>query len=210
MNTVVLLGDSIFDNGVYVPGGPSVVEHLNRCLPKGTIARLLAVDGSIAASVAGQLKKLPSEATHLVVSAGGNDALGNCGLVLHETATSFRQVMTELAKVRAEFEREYRAMLEAVLAHRKPTVVCTVYDAVPGLEPCLTAALCLFNDVILRHSARAGVPVIDLRAICTEVSDYAPSSPIEPSGPGGGKIARAIARVLAEHDFAVGGCKVYC
>lgn len=209
MNTVVLLGDSIFDNGVYVSGGPSVVEQLNRCLPKGSIARLSAVDGSIAASVAGQLKKLPNEATHLIVSAGGNDALGNCGLVLHETASSFREVMTALAGVRAEFEREYRAMLDLVLEQRMPTVVCTIYDAVPGLEPCLTAALCLFNDVILRHAARVGVPVIDLRTICTEATDYAASSPIEPSVLGGGKIARAIARVLAEHDFADGGCRVY-
>jgi hypothetical protein len=25
---VVLLGDSIFDNGRYVPGGPAVIDHL--------------------------------------------------------------------------------------------------------------------------------------------------------------------------------------
>jgi hypothetical protein len=28
----VLLGDSIFDNGRYVPGGPAVIEQLRRCL----------------------------------------------------------------------------------------------------------------------------------------------------------------------------------
>ena len=29
---LVLLGDSIFDNAAYVPGGPSVIEHLRRIL----------------------------------------------------------------------------------------------------------------------------------------------------------------------------------
>jgi hypothetical protein len=209
MNSIVLLGDSIFDNRVYVPGEPAVVDHLNRSLPAGSTATLLAVDGSIAASVEGQLKRLPSDATHLIVSAGGNDALGNCGLILNEVASSFRQVMTELATVRAEFEIEYRAMLENVLSLRKPTVVLTIYDAVPGLEACLRAALALFNDVILRQAAGYAIPVIDLRAICTEASDYAASSPIEPSNLGGAKIARTIARVVAEHDFSTRSCRVY-
>ena len=69
--------------------------------------------------------------------------------------------------------------------------------------------LCLFNDVILREAARAGAPVVDLRLVCTEAADYARSSPIEPSAVGGGKIARAISRVMAGHDFAGGNCRVY-
>ena len=46
MNHVFLLGDSIFDNGRDVPGGPSVIEHLRRCLPSGLRATLLAKDGA--------------------------------------------------------------------------------------------------------------------------------------------------------------------
>ena len=33
MNHVILLGDSIFDNDRYVPGGPSVIQHVQRNLP---------------------------------------------------------------------------------------------------------------------------------------------------------------------------------
>jgi hypothetical protein len=51
-----------------------------------------------------------------------------------------------------------------------------------------------FNDVILRTAFQWHLPVIDLRLICTEASDYA--NPIEPSGSGGAKIARAIAGAL--------------
>src|SRR3712207_8799829 len=42
---VVLLGDSIFDNGVYVSGGPDVVRQLRDELPPGWQATLRAIDG---------------------------------------------------------------------------------------------------------------------------------------------------------------------
>jgi hypothetical protein len=75
MKHVVLLGDSIFDNAAYVRGGPSVIEQLRKKLPDQWAATLSAVDGSVLENVHGQLKRLPTDASHLVVSAGGNDAL---------------------------------------------------------------------------------------------------------------------------------------
>src|SRR5687767_4573555 len=98
MNHVVLLGDSIFDNAVYVPGGPSVIEQLGTSLGRDWQATLLAVDGHVAADVAGQLAGLPTDATHLVISAGGNDALGHSGL-LTEPASSAAEVFDRLAEV---------------------------------------------------------------------------------------------------------------
>jgi hypothetical protein len=198
---VVLLGDSIFDNGVYVPGGPSVIENLQGALPPGWRATLLAVDGAVVESVSRQLERLPDDATHLVVSVGGNDALGFGSFVLHQRAGSVAEVLSRLAEVRAGFERQYRQMLSSVLARNKPTAVCTIYDAIPGLGPAETAGLCLFNDVILREAFAAGLSVIDLRLVCQEASDYAAISPIEPSAAGGGKIARAVASLLMSASF---------
>ena len=43
---IVLLGDSIFDNGSYVPGGVSVIEHVRQKLPANSRASLMAVDGA--------------------------------------------------------------------------------------------------------------------------------------------------------------------
>jgi hypothetical protein len=209
MSHIVLLGDSIFDNDRYVPGGPSVIEHLRRALPSGWRATLLAVDGSIAAQVESQLARLPVDASHLVVSTGGNNALEQSVVILNEPAGSFAEVLSRLADVRQEFEAEYRSMLQAVLKHGKPTAVCTVYDAIPELSQAERAGLCLFNDVILREAFRARVPVIDLRLICNEKSDYAQSSPIEPSVAGGGKIARAVARAVLGVDSASEGVRVF-
>jgi hypothetical protein len=69
--------------------------------------------------------------------------------------------------------------------------------------------LCLFNDVILREAFRVGVSVLDLRLICNEKTDYAATSPIEPSAAGGGKIARAVSRVVTGLDGLVGDSRVF-
>src|SRR5437764_9100023 len=81
MNHIVLLGDSIFDNAVYVPGGPPFVEQLRAVLGRDWQVTLLAIDGHVTADTIGQLAKLPRGATHLVISAGGNDALGHLDLL---------------------------------------------------------------------------------------------------------------------------------
>jgi hypothetical protein len=47
MYKVMLLGDSIFDNDIYVPGEPAVVEQLNQRLEGCGRAELLAVDGHV-------------------------------------------------------------------------------------------------------------------------------------------------------------------
>lgn len=110
---VVLLGDSIFDNAAYVAGGPDVVTQVARALPAGWTATLLAVDGAVITGVEQQLARLPVDATHLVVSVGGNDALGHSDL-LERRATSSPQVLGWLADAASAFEQRYRAMLAAL------------------------------------------------------------------------------------------------
>ena len=55
MNHVVLLGDSIFDNAAYVPGGPAVIEHLRKELPPGWKGTLVARDGAVTDDVPRQV-----------------------------------------------------------------------------------------------------------------------------------------------------------
>ena len=98
--------------------------------------------------------------------------------------------------MQGDFHRAYRDMLWNVLLLQKPTVVCTIYDAVPGLSREERSALSLFNDVICREAMAAGVAVVDLRALLQEADDYSAISPIEPSVKGGEKIARALTTML--------------
>ena len=200
MSHLVLLGDSIFDNASYVSGQPPVIDQVRACLPPNADAILLAVDGDATGDVRKQLRRIPQNASHLFVSAGGNDALGYSH-VLHDLLDSGAWLLPQLAEIRGQFQQTYGEMLRQVSDLGKAIALCTIYDSAPGLEPAAVAALSVFNDVILREAFSAGVPVIDLRLICTEASDYSALSPIEPSAAGGKKIASAIAAVFAEHDF---------
>jgi lysophospholipase L1-like esterase len=192
---VALLGDSIFDNAVYVRPGPDIATQLRELLPDGWRATLAAVDGAVIDHVAGQLRRVPDDATHLVVSAGGNDALGHTGL-LDRPARSSAEVLGWLADAAEVFEARYRRMLDTILARGLPTTVCTIYNGNlgPPAQRLATTALAVFDDAILRVAAARRVPVIELRHVCTEPADYA--NPIEPSARGGAKIARAIAASL--------------
>ncbi|EIM29536.1 SGNH/GDSL hydrolase family protein [Microvirga lotononidis] len=202
MGHIVLLGDSIFDNGAYVePGEPDVVTQVQAKLPGGWRATLCAIDGAVAAGILPQMARVPDDATHLIVSVGGNDALRHSG-ILREPARSVAEVMTRLADVRDEFAGDYRAMLSAVSDRRLPTAVCTIYDArfpEPEEQRLVVTALSIFNDIITREAFARGLDLIDLRLICDEADDYA--NPIEPSAKGGDKIAAVIVQVAAGRAF---------
>ena len=126
MTHVVLLGDSVFDNAAYVPGGPDVIRQVRERLPADWQATLRAVDGATTAGVTGQVQRLPPDATHLVVSVGGNDALGHIG-VLEDRAPSIAHALNSLANIGDRFAQNYRAMLDAVLARGLTTALCTIY-----------------------------------------------------------------------------------
>lgn len=201
MKHLVLLGDSIFDNAAYVKGGPDVLAHLRQQMPPLWRATRRALDGSLLADVHRQILDIPEDATHLIVSAGGNNALQHAD-ILQQPARSSAEVLNTLADVAHRFEAQYQRLLQAVLGLGPPTAVCTIYYprmSEPLVQKLAVAALTSFNDVIIRQAFLAGIPLIDLRLVCNEDADYA--NEIEPSAAGGRKIAQAILRLVNEHNF---------
>ena len=65
----------------------------------------------------------------------------------------------------------------------------------------------LTYDSYIRNAIQAGVPLLDLRLICNEDSDYA--NEIEPSVAGGEKITDAILNAIAEHDFVTRRTEIF-
>jgi len=196
---VILFGDSVFDNGAYIGRDPDVRQQVEQISSQGSKATLRARDGAVISEVGNQLRGLPSDATHLIISVGGNDALREAG-VLDAAALSVADALSKLAAVGDRFSREYGSMLNEVLRVALPTAVCTIYD--PQFPEAFrrqvaATALTLLNDKITRHAFSRGLTLIDLRLICDENEDFA--NPIEPSARGGTKIAHAIAA------FAAGG-----
>jgi hypothetical protein len=209
MKHIVLLGDSIFDNAAYVDAGPDVIKQLRSVLPPGWQATLLAVDGSVTTYVIRQIPKIPASATHLIVSAGGNDGLSRAD-ILQRPAGSVGGAIEQLAALRAEFHLNYHRMLSALLALKQPVALCTVYDPCfpdPLMQRLTTTALNIFNDYILREAFTQGLPVLDLRLICTEAADYA--NEIEPGVSGGRKIAAGILNLIQNHNFSIKRTVVY-
>ncbi len=196
MPHLVLLGDSVFDNASYVAAGRATIHAFEAHVPPGWRVTLLAQDGSTIDEIGRQLMHLPSDATHVAVSTGGNDALRDAG-ILTERAGTVAEALWKVAHVASRFERRYVDMLRKVRARKAHTVVCTIYNANFGdahLQQIAATALCVFNDAIIRSAWAASLPIVDLRTVCDEPEDYA--NEIEPSGRGGEKIARAVLRTL--------------
>ena len=85
----------------------------------------------------------------------------------------------------------------------EPNSLClrhsTVADSYDTRAETVITLFC--NDIIFQEAAKAGVPVMDLRLIFNEDSDYA--NPIEPSAAGGLKMAKIIKEIVYNHDFSL-------
>ena len=190
---VVLCGDSIFDNAAYIDGGPDVAAQLRAILGAEDMVTLRAVEGSISSQLAPQLASLPADATHLIVSIGGNDILHHAALLEQKVGT-IASALAILGAAVSEFAVEHRSAVSAACERGIPVAICTIYDA--NMGPLITTALSMFNDAISRNIHEHGADLIDLRLVCRESGDYA--NPIEPSVQGGDKIAACIARYVDE------------
>ena len=193
---IVLLGDSIFDNVYYITEEEkSVIDHLRSKLPTYVKSTLLAEDGAVTSELYEQIAQIPEDASHIVISCGGNDALMMLSL-LSEKSNTVRDSLEQLIPKMNNFRKDYQQMLEAVMEKKIPITVCTIYNNVPRLPEEEKLALSLFNDVITEEALKAKIQILDLRQICTVTDDYSEISPIEPSAKGGEKIVKNIVRIL--------------
>lgn len=187
-------------------------------MPANWRATLLAVDGAVIDDIPAHLSRLPREASHLILSVGGNDLLANLDL-MSARVNSVTQSLEKFRDRLMAFEGSYRRTMTDLLELGLPTTICTIYNGNLSQEDAprlglgnadidvLLVGLAPFNDVILRVAFENRLDVIDLRLVCSEPEDYA--NPIEPSSHGGQKIADAIVRVLALGDSKTGS-RVVC
>ena len=65
-----------------------MAAHLQRLVPAAWSVTLLAVDGATTAGLPTQARRMPDDATHVVVSVGGNDALHNSDLLRQRVSST--------------------------------------------------------------------------------------------------------------------------
>ena len=226
MKHIVLLGDSIFDNSPYVDPGELDVPNQLRTLVKGDCkVTHLAVDGHVISDIRNQLRSLPSDATHLFVSVGGNDGLGHLS-IFNEPINTIGDALQKMYLIGESFQKNYSKMVDLLLSHNLPTIFCSIYyprfysnslDRVESYLPMMVegeklqqmtmAAETIFNDIIMFEVFKRKLPLIDLRVLCNDDQDFA--NPIEPSCIGGMKIAKTINKIVNEHSFDNNACGVY-
>ena len=227
MKHIVLLGDSIFDNISYVDPGEQDVPKQLRALVRGGDCKVtnLAVDGHVTRHIVTQLNNLPSDATHLFLSVGGNDGLEHLS-IFNDNIDTIGDALQKMYLIGETFQQKYSGMLDSVLMHKLPTAVCNIYyprffssslDRVVSYLPVMMdgeklqqmtmAAETIFNDIIMFEVFKRKLPLIDLRVLCNDDQDFA--NPIEPSCIGGMKIAKTINKIANEHSFDSNACGVY-
>ena len=198
---LVLVGDSIFDNGTYVDlGQDDVTAHLKRKLaPLDWTLDMRAVDGAVASHIESQLatRRVVTPCT-FVLSVGGNDALGYLNMVQDTAADkSVASVLMGFNEIREGFRRSYTGALDRILAHDQPLIVCTIYNPnypEADIQALAETGLSFFNDVIAEEALCRKLPIIDLREVCSMPEAFA--NPIEPSEFGGDVITDAIISLL--------------
>ena len=194
---IILLGDSIIDNGAYVrPGEADVAKQLQALLPQQAIIKR-AVDGAVCADVLGSQTANLESTDRIILSAGGNDALQHIDLLEAAAATTAKQVLLRLAAIREDFRRTYASLLDRLVTIRAPVLVLTVYNPCfdghgmdATYQQAAEGAISLYDDVIQLEAHRRSFKVLELRTLFTSPADYA--NPIEPSALGGAKLAQAI------------------
>jgi predicted outer membrane protein len=116
-----------------------------------------------------QAQRIPSDATHLALSAGANDAIMNSDLLL-TPLDSTAKALAKLADVSQGFDKKYRRAVAACRKTALPLTICTVYNEnFPDREyqRLASTALRVFNDAILLVGFEFGPTVIALRFVCS-------------------------------------------
>ena len=209
---ILLIGDSVIDNGAYVLADqPDVARQLRAIMPSHEI-EMRAVDGSVTKDVIDRQLSGLRDDDLVVLSSGGNDALAHVDLiapgsgsgVLAEFADFPHQslvaaILSHVRKIQAAFQVDYANLLDAVAAEDRRVLCLTIYNPLfeaNGLtadqQRAAEAAVALFNDVIQREAIRRGCGVLEMRSLLVDAADFA--NPIEPSAIGGAKIASAVKR----------------
>jgi len=203
---VVLLGDSTMDNARYLnfsKGELSVERQLLKlCMDRSWELTVLAQDGSMLDDVRQrQVPLIPEGATHVILSASGNDLLSllNQMVVANFTIRSmYGTIGTGLGQV----ADNYRQLLEEIKGHGCHTAVCTTYR--PNFNHLFFKSLASFslglhNSRINQMSVDLECSVIDLANMFDGDADFA--NPLELSTTGGSKLVNNIATFVTDHPI---------
>mgnify|MGYP001160075597 CR=1 FL=1 len=199
MNKVVLFGDSIIDNKIYVNHGEfSVLEHLENISNYEYIQ--VAYDGHTTFDVQNKQLHLSTivKPSHIVLSVGGNDLLQNLSYLSKSPVSNVNEAVSGIQQhIFEPLEQRFETIIEELSSQRANLLICTVYEGDLGrtdeFKDVLDSSKIMvssFNDIVYKTAKKYNADVLELREIFISSDDYA--NPIEPSHIGGEKLAKSI------------------
>mmetsp|Transcript_107847 Transcript_107847/g.300692 ORF Transcript_107847/g.300692 Transcript_107847/m.300692 type:complete len:332 (-) Transcript_107847:162-1157(-) len=201
---IVLLGDSTLDNGRYLNlafGELSVEKQLSkRCTERGWEMTALAQDGSMLEDVlVRQLPLIPDRATHIVLSASGNDLLALLNQMVMAQFTA-RSMYEAIGNGLIQVAERYRDLIQTLKGLGCHLACCTVYR--PNFNHIFFKSLAVLslgmhNSRIQQISTDLDCCVIDLANMFDHQEDFA--NPLELSTRGGSKVVENVTAFVNEH-----------
>lgn len=192
-----LYGDSILDNGPYVPYGKAVINLMREAF--GNEVALVARDGAVVRDVFGQINRHPPVPSDVVVlSVGGNDLLQFPSLYDGQPLTDDHVVMQAIHRM----HDDYRRLVGRLHATGCRLVVCNLYTPVElqgyfaGIMPMTLVheMIAYHNRVVAEVAALHNAKVLDIATMFTDAEDF--SHVIEPSVIGGTKLVNGLKEIL--------------
>ena len=205
--TVLAIGDSVFDNGVYLSKRELSTTALlrERLAPLDLDLETRAVDGAMVADAVAQLPEAGEDYHAIVISAGGNDMLTAAMGLMDVQSLSLRDVGDLCVKVEW-MASQYRMLVEMACEITSEVICLGVYNPI-GHKPNWFAQTNvahtlnrMTNDAISAAARKAGADYLDLREVCLHPDQF--TNVIEPSEQGGADIATAIIHRLQSNGWA--------
>lgn len=189
-NTIVLMGDSILKNNVYVAKDKSVEDILKQQY-KGKVINL-AKDNSTVSDIYDQINKLNPELnsrnTTIFVSIGGNDILNNYVYVTQDVDIDD---FNKLYEIYLDYKDVLRKLREKM--PKAKLILMNLYYPKSLKYAKYRELIKRWNDLLFEYADDPinGIKyVLDLSLIMTDINDF--SLCIEPSEKGSIKISREI------------------
>jgi hypothetical protein len=205
---VVLLGDSTLDNARYLDrakGEQSVEKILQKtCWERGWRMKVLAQDGSMLDDVRlQQLPLIPTDATHVVMSATGNDLLKLLNEMVSANFT-MKSMYSAMYVRLAGLADEYAALVKKLKAAGFHVCICTIQHPIFNhflFKSIATLGLGIHNSRIKAIAEDLKCSVIDLANILDCPEDFA--NPLEMSTRGGTKLVGNIDAFVQDHSVSL-------
>lgn len=180
-NTIILLGDSVLNNAIYVPPDQSVEAYLKQYTNN---LYNYAKDGATIPDIYSQIEKISLQfnkiTSFLFISAGGNDILNKSKELTEDQINAlFKQYMDVIQAIRKKL----------------PSINITILNLYQPTDPryqVYKPSIDKWNTLIQESSTKVGemYNVIDLNAILDNANDFIYE--IEPSPTASQKIANVI------------------